>query len=281
MEYILKDGTKVNSIPIGRSPMRIGETFNYLTILDRGENTNLNNRKALCICKCKCGNIVLIPYSNLKSGHTKSCGCYNKEIHKEICKKIGQQSYSKDYTKVDNPFYNFIKPTEDKDNANSFFWVVECKKCNQQYKVVPSQLISYKRQRGNNPCHCWQHISKGVLKIIQILKANNISYELEKSFSTCLSPKNKPLKFDLYVNNSYLIEFDGEQHFLPTNFGSKTQTGEQRLTKQKKYDKIKNNWCINNNIPLIRIPYTHYNNITINDLLIETSNFIIKENNNE
>ena len=61
MEYTLKDGTKVNSIPIGRSPMQIGETFNYLTILDRGENINSNSRKALCICKCKCGNIVLVP----------------------------------------------------------------------------------------------------------------------------------------------------------------------------------------------------------------------------
>jgi len=33
--------------------------------------------------------------------------------------------------------------------------------------------------------------------------------------------------------------------------------------------------------PLIRIPYTHYNNIIIDDLLIETSDFIVKENNNE
>ena len=41
-------------------------------------------------------------------------------------------------------------------------------------------------------------------------------------------------------------------------------------------DEIKNNWCIKNNIPLIRIPYTHLNNIKIEDLLLETSQYIYK-----
>lgn len=44
----------------------------------------------------------------------------------------------------------------------------------------------------------------------------------------------------------------------------------------QKYDELKNEWCKNNNIALIRIPYTHLNRITIEDLKIETSNFILK-----
>ena len=34
-------------------------------------------------------------------------------------------------------------------------------------------------------------------------------------------------------------------------------------------------WCKENNIPLIRIPYTHYDDIIIDDLKLETSKFII------
>jgi len=38
---------------------------------------------------------------------------------------------------------------------------------------------------------------------------------------------------------------------------------------------IKNQWCKNNNIPLIRIPYTHLQNLCLEDLQLETSKFII------
>lgn len=41
-------------------------------------------------------------------------------------------------------------------------------------------------------------------------------------------------------------------------------------------DNIKNNYCFKNNIPLIRIPYTK-KNITINDLKLETTQFLIKK----
>ena len=43
----------------------------------------------------------------------------------------------------------------------------------------------------------------------------------------------------------------------------------------KKHDNIKNQWCKENNIPLIRIPYTHLDNLKIEDLKLETSSFII------
>lgn len=46
-------------------------------------------------------------------------------------------------------------------------------------------------------------------------------------------------------------------------------------TERQEHDKLKNQWCKENNIPLIRIPYTRYNDLCIEDLLLETSNFII------
>jgi len=38
---------------------------------------------------------------------------------------------------------------------------------------------------------------------------------------------------------------------------------------------IKNQWCKENNIPLIRIPYTHLQDLCLEDLQLETSQFII------
>lgn len=59
-------------------------------------------------------------------------------------------------------------------------------------------------------CSCGCMHSKGEYKIRHLLSENNISFEEQKTFSTCLSEKGKPLKFDFFVNNKYLIEYDGE-----------------------------------------------------------------------
>ena len=40
---------------------------------------------------------------------------------------------------------------------------------------------------------------------------------------------------------------------------------------------IKNHWCKDNNIPIIRIPYTHLDNLELSDLLLETSPFRLEE----
>ena len=39
---------------------------------------------------------------------------------------------------------------------------------------------------------------------------------------------------------------------------------------------IKNEWCRANKIPLIRIPYWHYDDLCIEDLKLETSKYIVE-----
>ena len=95
--------------------------------------------------------------------------------------------------------------------------------------------------------------------------------EKEKTFSTCKFPDtNYPAFFDFWVENKYIIEFDGKQHFYETNLFS------YPLSKIHEHDSYKNNWCKENNIPIIRIPYTYQEKITIEDLLLESSNFLLK-----
>jgi hypothetical protein len=74
-----------------------------------------------------------------------------------------------------------------------------------------------------------------------------------------------------------LIEYDGQQHF-EANPSPKSWNTEANLIETQKRDKIKNDWCVNNNIILIRIPYTKLETLTIEDLLLETTQFKITEN---
>lgn len=192
----------------------------------------------------------------------------------------GKKQNFKDYSQVENPFYFFIEPTNEMGNCGRI-WKIQCKKCGKYYFAVPNQIISDKRNHGNNPCDCWRKVSKGVLYIKELLIQNNISFVQEKKFDNCLSPKGNCMKFDFYVNNKYIIEYDGEQHFKPMAFynNSIVDTA-QRFKEQQEYDNIKNEYCLSNNISLIRIPYTHYGSIVLEDLIPETSTFLIKGDEN-
>ena len=53
-----------------------GRKFGRLTVLRRVEN---KGAYVMWECQCDCGNVIVARASNLKNGHTKSCGCYHKD----------------------------------------------------------------------------------------------------------------------------------------------------------------------------------------------------------
>lgn len=60
----------------------IGNTYNRLTVVSYSHNKKGHK---FYFCKCICGNICNVSNHALKSGNTKSCGCYIKEIRKTAC----------------------------------------------------------------------------------------------------------------------------------------------------------------------------------------------------
>lgn len=54
-----------------------GQVFHRLTVLR--ENGRDKHNRVLWLCRCECGNEVTVRSSCLKSGHTTSCGCYQRE----------------------------------------------------------------------------------------------------------------------------------------------------------------------------------------------------------
>ncbi len=107
------------------------------------------------------------------------------------------------------------------------------------------------------------NISKGNLKIENVLDSMNIEFEREKMFKDCRG-KRKPLLFDFYIPKiNTCIEFDGPHHFHPDihKFKKSTRYTETHYEKVKSYDEIKNKYCVSKGIKLIRIPYWDYQNI--------------------
>ena len=64
---------------IGKINNITNHVFGKLTVL-RETDKRTKSRKIIWLCQCKCGSIVFVSGNNLRSGHTKSCGCLKKEI---------------------------------------------------------------------------------------------------------------------------------------------------------------------------------------------------------
>jgi len=54
-----------------------GQKFGRLSIIERVDS---NTGRATWLCKCDCGNETVVEGKKLRNGHTKSCGCYRKEV---------------------------------------------------------------------------------------------------------------------------------------------------------------------------------------------------------
>lgn len=95
-------------------------------------------------------------------------------------------------------------------------------------------------------------VSKGEMSIVNLLDILGIRYERNKIFDSCKGINNGNLPFDFYINDiDLLIEYDGRQHFEPViAFG-----GKESFDKQVINDDIRNRWCLNNNIEILRLSY--------------------------
>lgn len=109
--------------------------------------------------------------------------------------------------------------------------------------------------------------SKGEKKCSEWFDLHNITYISQYTFDDLRYKKNSLLKFDfaiLDVNNNLhcLIEYDGEQHFEPIDYAGKGEEwAEEQLKLNIIRDNIKDKYCFNNNIKLIRISYLNYDDI--------------------
>ena len=230
-----------------------GQKFGLLQVLEL-DNFKKDKRK-YWICKCQCGNIKSMRQDVLQKA--TSCGCLRKE-------KLQNLNHYKDHTGQKYGKLTILYITEKRNSQLRPYWHCQCD-CGAQCDVLITDLLS----GHTTSCGCVK--SKGEEFISQLLKENNISFEREKTFDSCYFQDSLlPARFDFYVNQQYLIQFDGKQHFQFSNQGWDTK---ENFIKTRKRDQIKNNWCKENNIPLIRIPYTQLKNLTLQDLLLEQSIF--------
>jgi len=160
---------------------------------------------------------------------------------------------------------DFIKKSKEIHNDKYDYSLVEYKNNITKVKIIcPEHGIfeqtpnsHYVKKNGCPICN----ESKGEKILMNYFKNNEIYYIRQKKFINCIDINELPFDFYLPYYN-VCVEFDGLQHYKSIDYFG----GKKTLEYIKKHDEIKNSFCKNNNIKLIRIKYNENIIEKINEL---------------
>lgn len=250
-------------------------------------------------CQCPRGHIEYISWHKFKGGR-RCYQCFNLygrgksqklsyEEVKSVFEKEGYKLISKEYVNA-NTLLETICPQGHnyKTKLGNFKTGYRCPICSgvlvtyeqikdyflqQGYELLSTSYenshayLSYKCPKGHINSMSWSNFSrgkrcpscsrsKGEEKIAKYLNDINVKYISQYKFDNCRNIL--PLPFDFYLPDyNLIIEYDGKQHFKPVDiFGGQDGFEETQL-----HDQIKTQYCKDNNIKLLRIPYYNFENI--------------------
>lgn len=223
-------------------------------------------------------NIIVLDSSNIENNESKinvKCSLCNHTWYKGIRHLVAGRSgcpvcaknykFTKDnvisriYSEKDPNQTNIIVLEIPEEPSWNTYLNLKCTICDNCWDTTTLSSYIYNDIKCKN---CTTNKSVAVLQIEELLYKNNIRFISEYRFNLCRNIKPLPFDFYLYDYN-ICIEYDGRQHFeIIEHWG-----GESSLEYTKKNDSIKTQYCIENNIRLIRISYKENHKKIIEDLV--------------
>lgn len=191
----------------------------------------------------RCGNIFYATPDNMLNAKWGCSICAAKHANDDRIKS--NEQFVKEL-KLVNPNIIPLEPYKTDHEKIKVYCTIH----NYTWMASPNKLLH--RSTGCPKCN----ISNNEFKISQILDKWGYEYIMQFTFDDC---KDKsPLPFDFYLPYfNIAIEYNGEQHYEPIEcFG-----GYDGFLYITSHDKIKREYCKNNNIPLITIPYWENDNL--------------------
>lgn len=223
-----------------------GKEFPNYVVIGRIENIVHPNGSSSTawLCQCCCENLFVSTTQRILENRTNSCGC-------------------KRYKYEDITGFRFGMLVAMYRNEDTKLWVCKC-----DCGTIKEFSIGHLKAGNIYSCGCYKS-SVGEKSVKEYLDANKIKYKKEYWFDELRSYSNMPLRFDFAIldqnkNPIALIEYQGKQHFIDTDFGRQ----QREIT-----DQMKKDFCISVNIPLFEIRYDEDIN-TACDKIIQQSNYL-------
>lgn len=183
-------------------------------------------------CKCDCGNETDVRGSDLRSKKVLSCGCLKREKNSELQFKneIGNR-------------YGKLTVVSLITKSPKAIWKCKCD-CGNYKEVLGIRL------RNGNVKSCGCLLSWPEEEINQFLKFKKVNFKRQYTFSDLYGDNDK-LRFDFAIFKGDklmgLIEYMGDQHYKAIEYWG----GEKSFSLRQKYDKLKEEYCQKNKIPLL------------------------------
>lgn len=128
-----------------------------------------------------------------------------------------------------------------------------CIVCGNEWYPYPSNLLN-----GEGCPRCIS--SAGESKIREYLESHKVNYKEQYRIDKCRNKKPLPFDFAIFdINNTlmFLIEYQGRQHYVPSQFGGiSIEKAQENLAECQKRDSIKAIYCKKNSIDLLLIKHT-------------------------
>lgn len=216
--------------------------------------------------KCKCGNEFKTTFDSYKNGGKRQCNECSKLISNRT-----KQSRKRSRNKKSTAPYTYEEVQRIINSTNG------CTLLSEQYVGVKTNLVirckcgelfktTFDCFRSKNKFRCGKCSGKqsaGETRIENWLLSKGVKFQKQYRIRGCRHKKPLPFDFAIFKDDllECLVEYDGEQHFRPYRFQDNQLMEYVKFKKVQERDEIKNNYCKDNNIKLVRIPYTNLNNI--------------------
>lgn len=225
----------------------------------------INSDHKVLVRHNKCGNVYYTRPADFLRGHGCPKCAYQTRAVKIGDAHRGSLENVKESIKeiLGNQYQVLTKDSDYKGNRQHI--LIKHLICGHTYRARYSDIQRY--GTGCPYCSAKAQISSGEHKILSLLKDNFQLKAKQDFYYGYIIPDlkdKKNLHFDFYLSKQKIaIEYDGQQHYEAIDwFG-----GKESLQRQQKHDLMKDQYCKNKHIKLIRIPYTVISKSEIKDIL--------------
>lgn len=197
----------------------IGQQFGRLTVLQKVKKDG--NVRSFWLCKCTCGNETVVEESHLKNGHTKSCGCYRRELPKKKRLDLSGHRYGRAVV---------LGSVTGKDGSEDF-WRCQCD-CGREFICYKENL----RSGAVRSCGCLREETRKENMKKAIHFVNGTCIEKIASRGVCSNNTSGCRGVYRRENNRWraAIGFQGKVYNLGS-FEKYEDAVEARLSAEKKY----------------------------------------------
>lgn len=215
----------------------------------------VNGREKVMLRHEKCKNVYEVEPNAFLSGR-RCPPCSNKEGARKISKT--PEVFKKDFYEKFGDMYTLI----DTFVSYDMYMKIRHNKCDYEWEVIMNSFYYEKRSLEDSCPKC--RVSRGELRVSKWLDENSIKYTTQHVIEECRDIRL--LRFDFYLpetchNKKCIIEYDGEHHFMPISYSRDAEVNIENYLDVTRKDEIKNSFCRDNDILMIRIPYWDFDNI--------------------